>query len=195
MIEREWKLGADLSVEDNLLDGITFQELITTVRCNCPDVTPDAIREEVDEIIKIRMQDMEYLLENNLEAIAAEVKKERGKRMKIVALLEVDEKTLEETGQSLADMGWVEQSGIRLVDYNEIDASDYEYATFFWNNSNQKYERVGRPAGTANLAMNRGKEFVSVGQYGQDYDADKVIVKRRVVTTFCGVWEDVEIYH
>lgn len=34
MEERKWKLGDDLSIDDNLLDGVTFDELIMTVHCN-----------------------------------------------------------------------------------------------------------------------------------------------------------------
>lgn len=74
---RAWKLGDDLAREDNLLDGITFSELITTVHCNCRIVTADAIRTEVNNILKIRMQDMKYLLENNLDVIAEEAMKGR----------------------------------------------------------------------------------------------------------------------
>ena len=45
MIEnRKWKLGDDLSVEDNLLDEITFKELITTIHCNCKCITPENIQ-------------------------------------------------------------------------------------------------------------------------------------------------------
>ncbi|MCI9077609.1 MAG: hypothetical protein HFH68_01625 [Lachnospiraceae bacterium] len=41
--------------------------------------------------------------------------------MKIVAVLEVDEKKLAETGHSFEEeMGWAEQSGIILKEYQEI---------------------------------------------------------------------------
>lgn len=73
----EWRLGKDLSKEDNLLDGITFGELITTVHCNCRIITPEVIRKEADNILSIRMQDMRYILENNLDVIAEEAMKGR----------------------------------------------------------------------------------------------------------------------
>lgn len=76
-MERKWRLGEDLDREDNLLDGITFSEVITTVHCNCKIVTADAIRREVKHILKIHMQDMEYLLENNLDVIVEEAMKGR----------------------------------------------------------------------------------------------------------------------
>ena len=47
MEERSWKLGEDLSTKDNLFDPITFDELILTVHCNCPKITPKAVCEEL----------------------------------------------------------------------------------------------------------------------------------------------------
>lgn len=35
-MERNWLLGDDLAACDNLLDGITFDDIITQVHCNCP---------------------------------------------------------------------------------------------------------------------------------------------------------------
>ena len=35
-MEREWRLGKDLYPEDNLLDGITFDDLILAVLCRIP---------------------------------------------------------------------------------------------------------------------------------------------------------------
>ena len=31
----KWRLGEDLSVEDNMLDGITFADIILAVHHNC----------------------------------------------------------------------------------------------------------------------------------------------------------------
>lgn len=76
-MERKWRLGEDLDRGDNLFDEITFSEVITTVHCNCKIVTADAIRKEVKHILEIRMQDMKYLLENNLDVIAEEAMKGR----------------------------------------------------------------------------------------------------------------------
>ena len=39
MDERKWILGDDLRPEDNLMDGITFDEIILTVHCNCRNIT------------------------------------------------------------------------------------------------------------------------------------------------------------
>ena len=63
MPDRKWKLGEDLSTCDNLLDGMTFDDLILAVHCNCRDITPNAVRKELMEILSSRKQDMIYLLE------------------------------------------------------------------------------------------------------------------------------------
>ncbi len=77
MPDRKWKLGEDLSTCDNLLDGMTFDDLILAVHCNCRDITPNAVRKELMEIIASRKQDMIYLLEMNMDEIMAEARKGR----------------------------------------------------------------------------------------------------------------------
>lgn len=39
-MEIKWELGEDLSTCNNLLDGVTFYDLILAVHCNCPTITP-----------------------------------------------------------------------------------------------------------------------------------------------------------
>ena len=75
--ERPWKLGEDLSESDNLLDGITFDELITTVHCNCPVIDEKAVYAGFKRILEIREQDMYSLLNKNLDAIIIAAKKGR----------------------------------------------------------------------------------------------------------------------
>ena len=70
-MEREWKLGVDLSTKDGLLDGLTFDDLILAVHCNCRTVTPAGVRKQLREILEGRLQDMNFLLENNMDAIMA----------------------------------------------------------------------------------------------------------------------------
>lgn len=77
MTDKAWKLGDDLYSEDNLLDGITFGELILTVHCNCQTITPQAVRRELSTILEIRKQDMEFLLKKNMDAIMEEARKGR----------------------------------------------------------------------------------------------------------------------
>lgn len=77
MSNREWKLGVDLSTCDNLLDGITFDDLILAVHCNCRDINRMAVHQQLSEILAQRRQDMVYLLEQNIETIMAEARKGR----------------------------------------------------------------------------------------------------------------------
>lgn len=77
MSERTWKLGEDLCACDNLLDGLTFNDLILAVQCNCRDITLEAVRKELQVILAGRKQDLENLLEKNMSAIMSAAKKGR----------------------------------------------------------------------------------------------------------------------
>lgn len=76
-MDREWRLGVDLSACDNLLDGITFDDLILAVHCNCRDINRMAVHQQLSEILAQRRQDMVHLLEQNIEMIMAEARKGR----------------------------------------------------------------------------------------------------------------------
>lgn len=76
--EKRWKLGEDIDRHDNLLDSISFDELIVTVHCNCQGITQEAVEKELNRILEIRMQDMKCLLEKNIDEITMEAKKGRG---------------------------------------------------------------------------------------------------------------------
>ena len=78
MEERAWKLGGDLIASDNLLDGVTFDNLILAVHHNCRVITPKTVRKELRDILASRRQDMDYLLEKNMTAIIKEARKGRG---------------------------------------------------------------------------------------------------------------------
>ena len=51
---KRWKLGDDVSADDNILDGFTFRDLILAVHCNCENITPEAVRREAAEILEVR---------------------------------------------------------------------------------------------------------------------------------------------
>lgn len=77
-MERNWKLGDDLFTSDSLLDGITFDDLILAVHCNCLEISEAAVRRELKEIIESRRQDMMYLLKNNMDVIIQKASEGRG---------------------------------------------------------------------------------------------------------------------
>ena len=77
-MEREWLLGEDLALEDNLLDPISFQDLVLQVHCNCRKITPMAVEKELRETLNSRFADMQYLIERNIDRIMAEAMKGRG---------------------------------------------------------------------------------------------------------------------
>lgn len=77
-MDRNWKLGDDLSEHDNMLDGFTFADVILAVHCNCRSITPNEVRKTAKEIIDQRMQDFEFLLDNNMKEIMSAAKKGRG---------------------------------------------------------------------------------------------------------------------
>lgn len=67
-MEREWRLGKDLFLEDSLLDGLTFNDLIMAVH-QCRTVNRAAVHATLNEIMAQRRQDMMFLLENNMDII------------------------------------------------------------------------------------------------------------------------------
>lgn len=67
-MEREWRLGVDLFPEDNLLDGLTFDDLILAVH-QCRVVNRATVHATLNEILAQRRQDMMYLLEKNMDVI------------------------------------------------------------------------------------------------------------------------------
>ena len=78
MQEIQWKLGDDIHIKDAIFQEITFDEIITTLCCNEPVIDRRAIQRVINEIMDIRTQDFDYILNNNIAEIIAEVKKRRG---------------------------------------------------------------------------------------------------------------------
>lgn len=67
----EWKLGKDMLTSDAILDPVTFDDLILALKCNCERITPDAVIVQATEIINQRLEDVKYLIENNIDEIIA----------------------------------------------------------------------------------------------------------------------------
>jgi len=77
MPESKYELGVGLVPSDSLLDGLTFDDLILAVHCNCREVTRAAVHAELSQMLASRKQDMSFLLEKNMDAIIAAAEKGR----------------------------------------------------------------------------------------------------------------------
>lgn len=77
MEERKWKLGEDLSTYDNLLDPITFDEVILTVHCNCSVIDRESVLKEILQLVKYRLDDTIDLLDINMDEIIKRSKEGR----------------------------------------------------------------------------------------------------------------------
>lgn len=76
-MERSWTLGDDLVTSDNLLDGVTFDDLILAVHCSSKEVNRASVHAELREILATRKQDMMFLVEKNMGAIIRAAKEGR----------------------------------------------------------------------------------------------------------------------
>lgn len=110
--------------------------------------------------------------------------------MRIIAVLDVDEKKLAQTGHSFEEeIGWAVQSGITLTSYTDAEkCSTYEYAAFAWNKEKEEYAQIGRAVMTEQLCRNRFKERVEKGQLASCYDSGNVIYKKRSISELYGDW-------
>lgn len=76
-MERNWKLNDDLARYDKVLDPITFDEIIMTVRCNCRDINRETAIKTFKEILEMRLTDAKEIFERNIDEICNEIIKER----------------------------------------------------------------------------------------------------------------------
>ncbi|MFW6024957.1 MAG: hypothetical protein ACOCRX_01310 [Candidatus Woesearchaeota archaeon] len=58
-----------ISVNDNILDNITFEEVITTIQSNEKTINEDTIKRVFNEILEQKMQDAKHILEKNIGLI------------------------------------------------------------------------------------------------------------------------------
>lgn len=76
-MERNWKLGDDLSTYDSLLDGLTLADLILALH-HTSVVNHETARQCLKEILESRLEDMWFIFENNIDEIITEALKGRG---------------------------------------------------------------------------------------------------------------------
>ena len=73
----DFRLGEDLGLEDNLMDGFTFEDIILQVHCNCRKINEESVRQEIKELVLLGMEDMTELLDRNIDVIMKEAMKGR----------------------------------------------------------------------------------------------------------------------
>ena len=77
MIEKQWKLNEDMHKSDCIFDPIAFEDIILAAQCNERVLDEKAIKRVAREILESRLEDFEYLIQNNINEIIAEAKKGR----------------------------------------------------------------------------------------------------------------------
>ena len=76
-MEKEWKLNKDLYSDDNLLDGITFDDIILMLDCNEKEININTAQKCFNELLALRLEDAKELVRINLNEIVKEAKKRR----------------------------------------------------------------------------------------------------------------------
>ena len=76
-MDKAWKLGIDLNECDNLLDGFSFEAVITALHHGEKVINKAAVRRVVKDILESQLQDLNCLLENNMSEIIKRAKKGR----------------------------------------------------------------------------------------------------------------------
>jgi hypothetical protein len=76
-MDKQWRLGVDLHELDSLLNGITFDDVLTAVICNEPIIDEKSVRKVIHEIREVCMIEMNELLKKNISRIVAAAKKRR----------------------------------------------------------------------------------------------------------------------
>ena len=70
----EWKLDVDLNEQDNLLDGITFEQVILDLYAGERVIDENAVKKVVKRILDDRLESMNFLLKNNMDEIIKKAK-------------------------------------------------------------------------------------------------------------------------
>lgn len=67
------KLNEQINRHDDLLFGITYDDLITAVQSNEPEVTEQTIMKTLEAMISDNLKDCRYLVKQNMEWIKKQI--------------------------------------------------------------------------------------------------------------------------
>lgn len=77
-MKTDWN-NIDLACESHLslVDGLTFEELLTAINCNLPDITAETAQAQFETILRKTVRDAREIFAANLGNIVAYAVKER----------------------------------------------------------------------------------------------------------------------
>ena len=67
-------------LSDSILDPVYYSELVMTLRCNEPVITPTVVRNTLRRIVESRLDDMWDLLDANMDEIVSAARREEPKQ-------------------------------------------------------------------------------------------------------------------
>ncbi|MDR1572374.1 MAG: hypothetical protein LBS32_07605 [Clostridiales Family XIII bacterium] len=74
----EWRLGVDMHEGDDIMDGITFEQVLTMAECNEPEIDEGAMTRCFGRLMEQRAEDACFVMERNLAAMTAMARRLRG---------------------------------------------------------------------------------------------------------------------
>jgi len=107
-------------LEDDLLSGITFEELITAVESNEKEINEITVKKTFEEMVRTNLVDSKALLRSNMKSILKHLRKSNIREINLA------EKTDDELEQAIKD--------------NVIKAADKNYENWSGRPSNGKWE-------------------------------------------------------
>lgn len=60
---------SNICMHDNILDQITFEELVVTIQSNEPQVSKEVIEKVFEELLNAKIEDAKYMLEKHMSFI------------------------------------------------------------------------------------------------------------------------------
>ena len=58
---------------DDILQGITFDDLITACQCNLREVTAETIKQQFEEMLQANIEDARYIINEQINYITGEI--------------------------------------------------------------------------------------------------------------------------
>ena len=68
------KKDVTTSIYDNILDGITFDDLVTCVQCNVEEIDEEAVMREFEDMVRVNLKDARFLLKEKMAFILKQAK-------------------------------------------------------------------------------------------------------------------------